>query len=53
MPSTYTQNYYHTVFSTRQRTNQIKPALEERLYPFMGGIRHAAADQGSVLGVDS
>jgi REP element-mobilizing transposase RayT len=38
MPSAYTQNYYHTVFSTKQRANLITPDLESRLYPFMGGI---------------
>ena len=38
MPSAYTQNFYHTTFSTRQRAHLIIPALEERLYPFMGGI---------------
>jgi REP element-mobilizing transposase RayT len=38
MPSAYTQNFYHAVFSTRQRANLITPDLEARLYPFMGGI---------------
>jgi len=38
MPSAWTQNYYHTVFSTKQRANLITPDLETRLYPFMGGI---------------
>ena len=38
MPSAYTQNFYHTVFSTKGRVNFIKPELEQRLYPFMGGI---------------
>lgn len=38
MPSAWTQNFYHTVFSTKQRTNLIPPELEKRLYPFMGGI---------------
>jgi hypothetical protein len=38
MPSTYSQNYYHTVFSTKHRADLIVPELEERLYPFMGGI---------------
>lgn len=38
MPSTWTQNYYHTVFSTKNRAAWIKPELEARLYPFMGGI---------------
>jgi putative transposase len=38
MPSTFTQNYYHAVFSTKHRANLIVPELEERLYPFIGGI---------------
>lgn len=38
MPSAYTQNYYHTVFSTKQQASLITPQLETRLYPFLGGI---------------
>lgn len=38
MPTAYTQNYYHAVFSTSRRTPLITPDLEERLYPFLGGI---------------
>ena len=38
MPSTYTQNHYHAVFSTKHRTPHITPELEARLYPFIGGI---------------
>jgi len=38
MPSAWTQNFYHTVFSTKNREDLISPELEERLYPFMGGI---------------
>jgi REP element-mobilizing transposase RayT len=38
MPSAWTQNFYHIVFSTKDRVNSIKPELEERLHPFMGGI---------------
>ncbi len=38
MPSAYTQNFYHTVFSTRQRAGLITPELETRLYPLIGGI---------------
>ncbi len=38
MPSAYTQNFYHTVFSTKHRANLITPELEERLNPFVGGI---------------
>ncbi len=38
MPSAWTQNFYHTVFSTQDRANLIGAELEARLYPFMGGI---------------
>ena len=38
MPTAYTQNFYHTVFSTKHRLNLITPELEQRLYPFIGGI---------------
>src|SRR5438105_10757937 len=38
MPSAYTQNFYHAVFSTKHRANLINPELEQRLYPFIGGI---------------
>jgi REP element-mobilizing transposase RayT len=38
MPSAYTQNYYHAVFSTKLRASLITPDLEDRLYPFIGGI---------------
>ena len=38
MPSAWTQNFYHTVFSTKQRASLITPELEARLYPFLGGI---------------
>ncbi|MGD8453101.1 MAG: IS200/IS605 family transposase [Phycisphaerae bacterium] len=38
MPSAYTQNFYHAVFSTTQRANLLTPDLEARLYPFIGGI---------------
>jgi putative transposase len=37
MPS-YTQNFYHMVFSTRHRVELITPDLETRLHPFLGGI---------------
>jgi REP element-mobilizing transposase RayT len=38
MPSAFTQNFYHIVFSTKHRASLITPELETRLYPFMGGI---------------
>src|SRR4051794_34516944 len=38
MPSSYTQNFYHAVFSTKHRDELIVPELETRLYKFIGGI---------------
>jgi REP element-mobilizing transposase RayT len=38
MPSAWTQNYYHIVFSTKGRAPLIVPELEDRLFQFMGGI---------------
>lgn len=38
MPTAYTQNFSHTVFSTKDRALLILPELEARLYPFIGGI---------------
>jgi REP element-mobilizing transposase RayT len=38
MPSAWTQNYYHMVFSTKHRVERITPELERRLHPFMAGI---------------
>ena len=38
MPSSWTQNIYHAVFSTKHRLPTITPELEQRLNPFVGGI---------------
>ncbi|MBI4717870.1 MAG: IS200/IS605 family transposase [Planctomycetes bacterium] len=38
MPSAWTQNFYHAVFSTHDRAGLITPEVEARLYPFLGGI---------------
>ena len=38
VPDVFTQGFYHTVFSTKQRANLVTPELEERPYPFLGGI---------------
>lgn len=38
MPTSWTQNLYHAVFATERRIEIITPELEERLYPFIGGI---------------
>jgi REP element-mobilizing transposase RayT len=38
MPRSWTQNYYHIVFSTKRREQTISEEVESRLYPFIGGI---------------
>jgi REP element-mobilizing transposase RayT len=38
MPHSYTSIVVHVVFSTKDRTPQLDAALEERLYPYLGGI---------------
>jgi len=38
MPTAYTKNFYHAVFSTKQRKELIGPKIEKRLYKFLGGI---------------
>ena len=34
----YVSSYHHCVFSTKERRPMITPALQERLWPYLGGI---------------
>jgi putative transposase len=34
----YVSSYHHCVFSTKERQKLITPSLQERLWPFLGGI---------------
>ena len=34
----YVSSHFHCVFSTKERRKLITPALQERLFPFLGGI---------------
>ena len=34
----YVSSYFHCVFSTKERRPLITPELQERLWPFLGGI---------------
>jgi putative transposase len=43
VPHTYVSSLFHCAFSTKGRRNLITAALQERLWPFMGGI---AREQG-------
>ena len=38
MPHTYTSLKIHIVFSTKERRPLLDTTLEERLYPYLGGI---------------
>ncbi len=38
MANTYTSLHYHIVFSTKRRERLIAPALEQRVWPYLGGI---------------
>jgi putative transposase len=38
MPHSYTSILVHVVFSTRDREPQLDLTLQERLYPYLGGI---------------
>ncbi len=38
MAHTYTSQLLHCVFSTKERRRIITPELQERLWPYMGGI---------------
>ena len=37
MPHSYTQLYYHFVFSTKNRERSLEQLVRERLFPFIGG----------------
>jgi REP element-mobilizing transposase RayT len=38
MPHSYTSSLFHCVFSTKERRKIIVPTLQERLWPYIGGI---------------
>lgn len=41
MPNTFTKFLYHLVWSTKRREPLIRPAIQSRLYAYIGGIiRH-------------
>ena len=41
MPHTFVTSYYHCVFSTKNRRKLISSDLENRLYPYLGGVARA------------
>ena len=38
MPYSFSNSYYHCVFSTKERRKLITPYLQTRLFPYTGGI---------------
>jgi putative transposase len=46
----YTSSLYHCVFSTKQRVKLITPELQERLWPYMGGIARDNAMKALAIG---
>jgi REP element-mobilizing transposase RayT len=38
MSHSFNSSLFHCVFSTKERRKQIVPALQERLWPYLGGI---------------
>lgn len=47
MPHSYCSCYIHAVFSTKERRDLIAPELQERLFPYLGGI----ADNNSMKAI--
>lgn len=50
MSHTFVNALFHCVFSTQQRRPLITPALQERLWPLMGGIARANGMKALVIG---
>ena len=46
----YTSCYFHCVFSTKERRKLITPALEKRLWPFLGGIARQNGMKAIIVG---
>lgn len=41
MAHTYTSLHYHIVFSTKYRVPHIRPAIEQQVWAYMGGVARA------------
>lgn len=46
----YVSAYFHCVFSTKERRKIITPALQERLWPFLGGIARENGMSARMIG---
>ena len=52
MAHSYISAYIHYIFSTKNRQKIIKPELEERLWPYMGGIARENKMKALAIGGD-
>jgi REP element-mobilizing transposase RayT len=50
MPHSYLSNLMHCVFSTKERRKFITPELQQRLWPFIGGIARENGMKASAVG---
>jgi REP element-mobilizing transposase RayT len=50
MPHSYCSCYIHVVFSTKERRDLIAPELQERLFPYFGGIAKINAMKAMIVG---
>ncbi|GAK57850.1 transposase IS200-family protein [Candidatus Vecturithrix granuli] len=50
MPHSYCSCYIHAVFSTKERRDLIAPELQERLFPYLGGIAKTSAMKALIVG---
>src|SRR4051812_7380196 len=46
----YVSAYFHCVFSTKERQRFISPKLQERLWPFLGGIARENRMRALIIG---
>jgi putative transposase len=46
----YISSYFHCVFSTKERRPLISPSLQERLWPYLGGIARQNQMQAIEIG---
>jgi len=46
----YVSSYFHCVFSTKERRKLITPSLQERIWPFLGGIARQNEMKAIIIG---
>jgi putative transposase len=50
MANTYTSLHYHLVFSTKDRERWIDPAIEQRIWEYLGGIARTNEMKALIVG---